>query len=114
MATRKGTAPAKPAATRSATRTAPPKKPVIKLIKVQAFRMGIHNHGRRRVGDVFTVREQEFNKSWMQRVDPEVPERITGPREALQQAHDETLGARVSGRPAPTGGTDPGADDDKV
>jgi hypothetical protein len=64
-------------------------------IRVRATQLGYYDHTRRRIGDVFTVvNEQAFSTRWMERVDPSTPEKITLPNEALKQQHDEILGAK--------------------
>lgn len=68
-------------------------------VKVRALRMGFYDHKRRRVGDVFALKEtKHFSRKWMVRVDPETPDKITTGQEELRQKHDEILGARMEGR----------------
>lgn len=67
-------------------------------IKVRATRLGYYNDERKRVGDVFTISSarhtsgkrvgelKEFSHAWMEHVDPNVPERTTGPQQALNRA----------------------------
>lgn len=60
--------------------------------------MVYYDHARRREGDVFTIRERDFSKRSMRRVDPSTPERITTGAEDLRKKHDEILGGRLTER----------------
>lgn len=82
-------------------------------IKVRAIRDGYYDDKRRRVGDVFKIREpytanvanrdeaekvvtvNEFSKKWMRKVSGRTPERITTGRTVLQQHHDNEQRARL-------------------
>ena len=95
-ATRAGKA-AKAAATANAVPrgivrpAAPPARTV--GIRVRATDLGYYDHTRRRVGDVFTIRnEQEFSTRWMERVSASTPEKITPMTEALKRQQQEIAG----------------------
>lgn len=66
-------------------------------IKVRAKVMGYYDDKRRRPGDVFVVGAEEFGSkgvrwpAWMERVDPDTPERITTGREALREENRRTV-----------------------
>ena len=38
-------------------------------MKVKAIRLGYYEHARRREGDIFHIKESEFSKNWMERID---------------------------------------------
>lgn len=81
-------------------------------MKVQAFRMGIYGHKRRRDGDVFVLlNAKDFNPSWMLEVADATPTKITTPSEHLKQEHDRILGAKYGATPGTQGGQ-PGDSDD--
>jgi len=81
-------------------------------IKVRATALGYYGEARRRPGDVFTIYdEQDFAESWMERVAPDTPERITSGAEALRQQHEAEIAARRQpgervGPDTPTGAKD--------
>lgn len=65
-------------------------------IKVMATKTTYYDNKRRRPGDVFTIAsEREFSDRYMEKVDPETPEKITTGAEVLRQQHDEILGAKM-------------------
>lgn len=61
------------------------------VIRVKATQTGFHDNVRRRAGDVFDVREQEFSKRWMVRVDGGTAPRSTGAQRALNAAGDKAF-----------------------
>lgn len=106
--------------------------------KVRALKLGYYDNKRRRLGDVFLIREpykvldedapknkdgsrpvkqiDEFSDRWMEDVPDHTPTRTTTGKEALRDFHDQTLGQRAvdraTGGPA-TGDANPiGGDDD--
>jgi hypothetical protein len=124
MAKKTATRRATPAAsTRTFTppaRSAAPSRPAAPLrkstrIRVRAIRLGYYDEIRRREGDVFTIaNEQAFSETWMQRVDPHTPERVTTGAQALRKFHDEEMRAKAPGgmltdaeEPTATGDLDP-------
>lgn len=62
-----------------------------KVIRVRATQMGYIDHVRRRVGDVFDVREGEFSDRWMEVVDGSTPPTMTTSKKALAAATDEAF-----------------------
>ncbi|MFB3855013.1 MAG: hypothetical protein ACE148_14480 [Vicinamibacterales bacterium] len=67
-------------------------------MKVQATKLGIYGLMRRRVGDVFTLRDhQDFSPTWMERVPDGTPERTTTGQQAIDRVIEERLG-RHTGR----------------
>ena len=77
---------------------------------------------RRRVGDVFTIREpyvhpvtgkhiDEFSKTGMVDVDPRTPEHTTTPSEHIRQEHDRIFKGRLTGR-TDTSATSEAAEDE--
>ena len=71
------------------------------LVRVRATRLGYFGDVRRRSGDVFSVPESAFSKSWMEKVAPTTPGRTTSGKEDLRRQHDEILGGKtVAGRKA--------------
>lgn len=70
-------------------------------IRVTATRVGYIDHVRRRVGDVFDVKEKQFTDSWMEAVDAYTPTKVTSAPQALKRAHDETLAERAGQKAAP-------------
>jgi hypothetical protein len=57
--------------------------------KVMATKVCYYDDKRRRVGDVFTIQnETEFSSKYMERVAPDVPERITTGAEVLKREHE--------------------------
>jgi hypothetical protein len=112
---KKRTAPATPAGARAAAPK--PAAATRTNLKVQATRMGIFQHGRRRENDVFTLTsEREFNPSWMRWVDAGTPEKVTGPKEHLKNEHDQILGQQVGqpGQGPETSGGTTGTGPDNV
>lgn len=71
-------------------------------IRVRATRLGYYDHVRRREGDVFTytLTERELARkggglpTWVERVDPRTPERITTGVEELRKKHDDIIRER--------------------
>ena len=76
------------------------------VIRVTATRVGYIDHVRRRVGDVFDVREKQFTDSWMAPVDDRTPTKVTSAPQALKRAHDETLAERAGQKKTSTGDAD--------
>lgn len=66
------------------------------LMRVQATHVGYIDNVRRREGDVFDVHEAEFSDRWMERVDDNTPERLTGPAASLKRIHDEALPGKLA------------------
>lgn len=108
--------PKAPAASASAKAAAAvrPAKPARVRLKVRAIKDGYYDDKLRRVGDVFTIvgelptpeqiekgRDPKlpmmFSKIWMERVDPNTPERITSNNEVLRQHHDAVQRAKLDG-----------------
>jgi hypothetical protein len=57
--------------------------------------MGYYDHTRRRPGDVFIISAaRHFSSRWMRRVDPETPEKVTTPNEAIAREHDAIVAMR--------------------
>lgn len=84
-----------------AARNAIPAKPTPRpsALKVRATRMVHYGLKRRRVGDVFVLRDPaHFSAKSMERVDAATPERITTGQQEIRRQHDEILGGRVEGR----------------
>jgi hypothetical protein len=81
----------KPATETSATRR-----------KVRATRTGYYEHTIRHPGDVFIQDDDisPFSDKWMEKVDDDEPERITGSNAIIQQEHDRILNDRVTGNAA--------------
>jgi hypothetical protein len=78
-----------------------PEAPIVRgarPIKVRALQMGYYDHARRRVGDVFFIKDElAFSTKWMERVDVSTPERLTTSKQAIEQQHDEILSGRTPG-----------------
>jgi len=73
-------------------------KPKPKPIKVRAIETGYYDYGRRRPGDVFTINgEQDFSARWMEKVDPNTPDKVSGSQDEINRQHDEILAARGGG-----------------
>ena len=109
--------PTAPARTHQATppvRSARPAAPQTPgRLRVRATQLGYYGEIRRREGDVFTIAgASEFSPTWMERVDPHTPERITTGAQELRKFHDETMRAKAPGgiltdAEEPTGNRDP-------
>lgn len=72
---------------------------------VRATRTGYYEHTVRQVGDVFVQDDaiSPFSAKWMEEVDADEPEKITGSNAVIQQEHDRILSERsgsASGAPA--------------
>jgi hypothetical protein len=66
--------------------------------RVRATQVGYYDEKRRRVGDVFTLKQdKDFSQTWMEEVDPHTPEKITTGAEVLRQQHDEILAGKATG-----------------
>src|SRR5690349_10482655 len=100
-----------------------PEPPRTAGIKVRATQIGYYDHKRRREGDVFTIDGETyaedvfvanpltkertlrfkkgtvkaFSPTWMERVDPSVPEHTTPGPEALKLAQDAIRGGQSTG-----------------
>lgn len=123
MATKQtGAATAKPAQRRSAVKSvaerrgdrrrggaapAPPVGPA--RFKVRALGMGFYGMKRRREGDVFMVKREDFSKKWMEPVDKSTPDHITGAQAALNKKHDEILGGTAARKKAEDADDDEGS-----
>lgn len=86
-------------------------------VKVQAQRMGFYDEIRRRVGDVFTLKDPaHFSTTWMRIVPGSTPERITSGQQELRRQHTEEMQSRAQAASVaplpgvPTGAADPLAD----
>jgi len=63
--------------------------------KVRATQMGYYGEKRRRTGDVFVLTDaKDFSETWMEKVDPRTPERVTTGNEDIRRKHDEEIAAR--------------------
>lgn len=67
-----------------------------KPIKVMATRTGYYDHGRRRPGDVFICDEKDFSATWMQKVAPGTPERVSTSQDEIDRQHDELLATKAA------------------
>lgn len=66
--------------------------------KVRATRTGYYEHTIRNVGDVF-IQDDEisaFSDVWMEKVDEETPERITGSNAVIAEEHDRILRQKIN------------------
>lgn len=64
-------------------------------IKVRALQLGFYGDVRRRVGDVFIIKnEQAFSSRWMQKVHPNTPEIYTPLTVAMAEKNEQLLRAR--------------------
>jgi hypothetical protein len=79
---------------------------------VRATKTGYYEHTIRQVGDVFIQDDaiSPFSEKWMEPVDDDVPEKITGSNAIIQQEHDAIVRQKLnlgSGDPtdASTGAT---------
>jgi hypothetical protein len=95
----------KPAADDSA---ALPEPTVTTGLRVRARKLGVYQELRRRPGDVFDLsRASHFSPTWMERVPPTTPEKVTTSPDALTAACDALRPFSVTRRPRPaeeTGG----------
>lgn len=106
-ATKRG--PYEPVPTRAHSATPTSRIPPGPGIRVEAIQVGYFDHGRRRIGDVFSIHtEQEFSSRWMRKVASNTPPRETRPNEAISREHDAILGGK---RPAILTGPDDVPDD---
>ena len=64
-------------------RVAPPAPDTRATLRVRATALTFYGDRRRRPGDVFSVRPDQFNPRCMVRVDPTTPESLTGAQAAL-------------------------------
>jgi len=88
-------------------------------IKVRATKVCYYDDARRRVGDVFRIRdESEFSDKYMEKVDARQPERTTTGQQVINQQHDEILaGKAIEQNPSlarPTGEQRAITDDDEL
>lgn len=98
----------KPAAPRSAAINGRP-EPEPARRKVRATKTGYYEHTLRHPGDVFIQDDaiSPFSEKWMEAVDEDEPERITGSNALIEQEHDRILRERAPGGASagdPTGG----------
>jgi hypothetical protein len=82
-------------------------------MKVEATKLGYYGNRRRRVGDVFTIRRDEFAETWMVEVDASTPERSRSLHDIAKQAEIDTMTGRVP-RLNPIGMNPMGRDDEGV
>lgn len=59
-----------------------------RTITVEATKLGYIDDVRRRLGDVFEIRESQFSERWMRPVDGRTPRRVTSSAEALKREQD--------------------------
>ncbi len=97
MAKRKATKPpaAKPPAAEKIEKASAPRRG----IKVRAIETGYYGEARRRVGDVFVIdKAADFSSRWMEKVDPETPEKTTSAQKALdRETHALAQGKSAAG-----------------
>jgi 2-phospho-L-lactate transferase/gluconeogenesis factor (CofD/UPF0052 family) len=65
-------------------------------IKVRATSKGYYDHAIRREGDVFVVDEKDLSQKWMEKVDVDTPEKVSGAQEAINLANGELKAGRRS------------------
>lgn len=66
--------------------------------KVRATRTGYYEHTIRNVGDVFIQDDaiSPFSDKWMETVDDDEPEKITGSNAIIQQEHDAIMRQKLN------------------
>jgi hypothetical protein len=75
-----------------------------RMVKVRATAIGFYDNRRVRLGDVFMIAEADFSKNWMEKVNANTPEQITGANAALLQQSMEIAGDARGALPGVGGG----------
>jgi hypothetical protein len=63
-----------------------------RMVKVRATAIGFYDNRRVRLGDVFLIAEGDYSPRWMEKVNANTPEQITGANAFLLQQSAEIAG----------------------